>query len=325
MVYIAVVNSRGARRKRDNSQTPNNQSLPGTAVFRYRPGQADLVEIDPSNSLGGCDGGDGVNWEEVKNMLLAAKDDYGQLFEKGRPISNDVNLLLKKLSRTVPSNADFRNPQAMSQWAQAAALNAPMMGVVGKLPPTKFSQAHDLAQKNASLPIEKGGLGLPPNNTAMDRAKAMGFNDEFLHGSNQPLETVGLGLEKNGLYTTDNPRVADNFAMWRRTYSGANVSPLLINKGRNLEIDANYLPIRDIEKNYTGTMSDYDSVLFKNVMDDVPSAPDMTPSSNILRNINPKNVRSRFAAFDPMQKDSANILASILLGTLLYRNHGGDE
>lgn len=67
-----------------------------------------------------------MNWQEVKNMLLAAKNDYAQLFEKDRPISNDVNLLLKKLSRNVPSNADFRNPQAMSQWAQAAALNAPM-------------------------------------------------------------------------------------------------------------------------------------------------------------------------------------------------------
>lgn len=40
-------------------------------------------------------------------------------------------------------------------------------------PKTEFELAHELAQKNASLPIEQGGLGLPANNTAMDRARAM--------------------------------------------------------------------------------------------------------------------------------------------------------
>lgn len=38
---------------------------------------------------------------------------------------------------------------------------------------TEFELAHELAQRNAALPIEQGGLGLPPNNTAMDRARAM--------------------------------------------------------------------------------------------------------------------------------------------------------
>ena len=39
---------------------------------------------------------------------------------------------------------------------------------------TAFEVAHEVAQKNAALPVSKGGLGLPPNNTAMDRARAMG-------------------------------------------------------------------------------------------------------------------------------------------------------
>ena len=37
-----------------------------------------------------------------------------------------------------------------------------------------YSHAHKEAQKNAALPVEKGGLGLHKNNTAMDRANAMG-------------------------------------------------------------------------------------------------------------------------------------------------------
>ncbi len=40
------------------------------------------------------------------------------------------------------------------------------------LPETEFSMAHEIAQKNASLPVSEGGLGLPPNNTAIDRARA---------------------------------------------------------------------------------------------------------------------------------------------------------
>jgi hypothetical protein len=44
---------------------------------------------------------------------------------------------------------------------------------VNKLPDTEFSRAHAAAQKNAALPVEQGGLGLPKDNTAMDRARAM--------------------------------------------------------------------------------------------------------------------------------------------------------
>jgi hypothetical protein len=41
-------------------------------------------------------------------------------------------------------------------------------------PLTEFEQAHLTAQRNAALPVNQGGLGLPANNTAMDRARAMG-------------------------------------------------------------------------------------------------------------------------------------------------------
>lgn len=304
-----------------------------------------MVEIDPANSLGGCNGGDSVNWEEVKNMLLAAKDDYGQLFEKGRPISNDVNLLLKKLSRTVPSNADFRNPQAMSQWAQAAALNAPMMGVVGKLPPTKFSQAHDLAQKNAALPIEQGGLGLPPNNTAMDRARAMGFENGYYKGMypydwtketknypgpeiteiSRPTEFPAFNNGEAGVkiagFVTKDKDVANRFADSGPTSKGA-VYPLMINEGKSKLLDAKGGYAGDIQFGESGKYfrdliraGGIDSLKIKNTIDE----------GDILTMLNPKNIRSRFAAFDPLQKDSANILASILLGTSLAGGIYNDE
>jgi len=40
---------------------------------------------------------------------------------------------------------------------------------------TQYESSHKTAQRNAALPIEKGGLGLHSENTASDRAKAMGY------------------------------------------------------------------------------------------------------------------------------------------------------
>ena len=53
----------------------------------------------------------------------------------------------------------------------------------GLLGPYPQEQALRLAQKNAAKPISEGGLGLPPDNTAMDRAKAMGFDTPIYHAT----------------------------------------------------------------------------------------------------------------------------------------------
>ena len=50
------------------------------------------------------------------------------------------------------------------------------------------------AQRNASLPVEQGGLGLPPDNTADMRAAAMGYQD-YYHGT----ERLDRLLEKEAL------------------------------------------------------------------------------------------------------------------------------
>lgn len=45
----------------------------------------------------------------------------------------------------------------------------------------------------------------------------------------------------------------------------------------------------------------------------------------ILVTKDPSNIRSRFAAFDPMKKDSANILANTLMGMLLGSQYNQEE
>lgn len=50
---------------------------------------------------------------------------------------------------------------------------------------TQFELAHEQAQRNAALPVSQGGLGLRADNTAMERAAAMGFLDDAWHGTNR--------------------------------------------------------------------------------------------------------------------------------------------
>jgi hypothetical protein len=68
----------------------------------------------------------------------------------------------------------------------AAALGLTPMGKGAKVAKkTTFETAQETARRNATLPVSEGGLGLPATNTAMDRAKAMGFdtNKTWYHGT----------------------------------------------------------------------------------------------------------------------------------------------
>ena len=55
-----------------------------------------------------------------------------------------------------------------------------------KNPTAPRQEALDTAQRNAALPIEEGGLGLPKDNTPKMRAEAMGFDIDAYHGTNTP-------------------------------------------------------------------------------------------------------------------------------------------
>ena len=105
-----------------------------------------------------------------------------------------------------------------------AALNPRMSAVpegasMPQRPKTEFEILHDTAQRNAALPKEQGGLGLPANNTYIDRAGAMGAVD-YLHGT-QRLDRLlsGKNLDPKRAtsgpmpFGTDTPPVASGYAM----------------------------------------------------------------------------------------------------------------
>jgi hypothetical protein len=79
-----------------------------------------------------------------------------------------------------------------------------------------------LAQQRAALPVEKGGLGLPKDNTALDRAKAMGFDTPAFHGSKDPSITAfdpllaGKSTSNafdNNIWATSSPEVARGYSL----------------------------------------------------------------------------------------------------------------
>jgi len=117
----------------------------------------------------------------------------------------------------------------------------------------KVSGAMKTAQKNAALPIEEGGLGLPPNNTAMDRAKAMGYDIPVYHGTNAEINafnTQGKGKTSGaGAFFTTNPTTAETYVS---ASGGGNVMPLLLNKNDFLTANARGRSWADI---YTNELS----------------------------------------------------------------------
>jgi hypothetical protein len=127
---------------------------------------------------------------------------------------------------------------------------------------TPFEEAFNLAQQRAALPVSEGGLGLPATNTAMDRAKAMGFDVKnieyhttdvnkipslyehgFMNMDRGARDLKHLGSEYGGNryyatgqgnYTSDNP-MASWFTAQGKTGADQAMLPLLINKSKSFD------------------------------------------------------------------------------------------
>lgn len=179
--------------------------------------------------------------------------------EGGAPIRRGLAGLLEgdvdPLKQAVGYGQPFPQltPEQMRQQAFDVAMdvNNPMQNIggligsmtkAGKTAKTQYEIAQDVAQKNAALPISEGGLGLLANNTAMDRAKAMGFdvNNPVYHGTNKEFIAfdVDAGRGKGygtGANITDNPYVANTYTTG---INNGNVMPLFVKENPAIVVDA---------------------------------------------------------------------------------------
>lgn len=128
------------------------------------------------------------------------------------------------------------------------------LGLVGNIKPvgkTQFDIANEIAQKNA---VEM--LGLPANNTAMDRAKAIGFSEGGYTGTNRDITLFdpskagasGSGSREGplGTWLTNDPKVASGFADWSARGQGGNVVYPLMIRGKSPKEFGSYKEIKDL-------------------------------------------------------------------------------
>lgn len=271
---------------------------------------------------------------------------YKPAMQTGRQVSNSLGSMQARMI------ANANAPRT---------LNTGYMGQRGAVgtqrPLTEFEQAHLLAQQRAALPVNQRGLDLPANNTAMDRARAMGWDTDVYHGSLSDIEAFDPMLSKDlkGTHVGTISEQANHFAK----NNGGNVMPLVVKKTKEIELDDiflnkdkdYYVPQRQSlgigEKNKKGELNDgyidelnyyakkanesrysdsYDGreitkqekkffselgkFLKSNDVDTVKYFNEVEGASDSYVITNPKNIRSRFAAFDPFNRDSSNLLAT---------------
>lgn len=221
-------------------------------------------------------------------------------------------------------------------------------GVVGKANKklTKFEEAHQTAQKNATEM-----LNLPPNNTAMDRAKAMGFDGGWYHGRYKDYDQIN---PERTFYTTKDADYASQYSyeptassMGGKSMSDfddlrPNVMPLMIKKNEILDTRTragqgvfkddfymqygNGTPLTEkglpdwVDAEDFGEMFSDLNREYKGVYADEGKIPtwdgglkDRGVSAAIFE---PSAVRSRFAAFDPARRHEADILGQADVGLL---------
>lgn len=142
--------------------------------------------------------------------------------------------------------------------------------------PYPQEEAMRLAQQRAALPVEQGGLGLPADNTAAQRAEAMEFNTPAYRGT-----TADEIASKPRMFVSENPDVANQYAGYLSQFAD---DPAMLEAMMKLTPNGNVMPllVRDANAARARTnVPDYEMIL------------------------NDNQARSRFAAFDPFRKTAA--------------------
>jgi len=202
--------------------------------------------------------------------------------------------------------------------------------LVAKVKPKTVSQqspypqqaALDLAQQRAALPVEQGGLGLPVDNTAADRAKAMGLDVEAYHGtaSKDIQKFMPEGGTPEGEKTLEwyKNRQAQNQPVGYMAFRGGSFfSPKADYAGSyapegtgvmypvNLRMENPLSLLPNAQGRYSATNApDINKTIDAMILQD-----SLDKSINEIAIIDPAQIRSRFAAYDPFRKDVATATA----------------
>jgi hypothetical protein len=185
------------------------------------------------------------------------------------------------------------------------------------------------AQRNAALPFEQGGLGLPADNTPMDRARAMG-GIEGVHYSRTGADVQELDSGKYaispfdaiGTHIGSKEAAAQRFNTTRIAIEGPKgVSYPVVMLGNKELRNKDSQPmsedalVNDLISRGAWDGTDYhkkNAELRKQYFseyDRIPYINDVEDAGKVSYIVPPENIRSRFAAFDPMRRNESDLLA----------------
>ena len=270
--------------------------------------------------------GGALNPEVTKQGLL----DTAAIATTPVPILGDAIGLAADVKR-LKDNPQERTPMNIGLSALGVLPFVP--GLVGV---TKASQAMDALRPPQSDALETARknavtmLGLLPNNTPMDRARALGFVDEgLLHGTVNDFPAFAQS-SRHSVYATDKPAIADIYATatgrhkgLREVNAGPNVIPLM-SRGKRLEVSdfrdgsggwsrenlAEKLGAEVPSRGMWKVLPEHGYQSAKVEMDDLGGrqVQYIFPDPTVLR--------SRFAAFDPARVNENDLLGRADLGLL---------
>lgn len=253
-----------------------------------------------------------------------AKQSIAELLGKGALFANSFMPVTGDIQSGILAANDVKNGDYGS-----AALNGlgilpfipALAGVLGKnsdsianvLKKTKYELAHETAQKNA---VEM--LGLPPNNTAMDRARAMGFDTPAYHGTDADIKEFNKSFDKlDRGFWFGSEDVANRFASAdERIVDGGNIISSLIKQKNPYIYNAT-------DPNRPAKLKDIFEQLDKTKNDGVKFVGGKSTAFTVNE---PNQIRSRFAAFDPARAHEADLLGAAtpeMMGILAAGSAGG--
>lgn len=248
--------------------------------------------------------------QALKNQYLETKGNVGLLISDPKQYMSGLNQdaaeynRLSSLALQAERNAYRGLPISQEQAAAKQYIEQQQqdmaLGFVGNIKPT--GNFINEAQQTAAINAEKM-LGLPSGNTAMDRAKALGYEIPAFRGVREEVKNLSPVT-----YSTNLPEGA---SMYARSGTGANVMPLLI-RSKNPYVAKDYGDIGLFSEKKANELkkAGFDSAMY--------SQQQKSGSPYIeYVSIDPSNVRSRFAAFDPARAKEADLLAGVVpLGLL---------
>jgi hypothetical protein len=189
-----------------------------------------------------------------------------------------------------------------------------LRGLPGLKIPAPQQAALDLAQQRAALPVEQGGLGLRAGNTAEQRAKAMGFIDDFAHGSPQSnitkLTASKTGAEGPGIYATSYFPESGAYA---GKESGATVYPLKVKTDTAYQSGGENPYMKLIVNDDEQLLNRLQRMGKESIIKEQQPTPEWLKAVGVMDSpvrdhfvsMNPDLFRSRFAAFDPFRRSAA--------------------